>query len=413
MADQNVQLDAAWEAMTQHLLAAADVIRADPRAEDPAIRAAGYRYLLNLTNAALEQKVFSADRDYPEHGRLQDSTKRYATESPDCLFGVTSLDPAGTYRVRVTGGSPHYLGFTVYRDMDHYGNSRGAASGDFAALFTAATGATLASTSSPGSLKLDDNGDCELILSAEPHEGNWLPLTPGADHVVSRQYFYDWDTEEPAHVSIERLDAAGPGPVAEVAAVLDEVVGFGQLVEGFARTWARFYNLKAERKLNILVTEPPLDASYAGDGGYISYGGGFFDLAENEAVIVEFTPPECHFWNLALGDVWSQSLDYTFRQTHLNGFQSRLDDSGVFRGVIAHRDPGVANWFDTAGNRFVHVTYRWWLAAQPDVVTPASRIVKFDDLARELDPATPLITPEERRDSLDRRRRAVLKRYRR
>ncbi|KRF21299.1 hypothetical protein ASG90_02190 [Nocardioides sp. Soil797] len=399
--------------MTRHLLAAAEVIRSDPRADDPVIRAAGYHYLLNLTNAALEHKVFSADREFPEHGRLQDSTKRYATESPDCLFGVTSLDPAGTYRVTVTGGNPHYLGFTIYRDMDHYGNSRGVATDDFAALFAAATGATLASISRPGGLRVDENGDCELILSAEPHEGNWLPLTPDADHLMSRQYFYDWDTEEAAHISVERLDDTGDGPVAEPEKVIDEVVGFGQLVEGFARTWSTFYNLKAEKKFNTLVTEPPVADNFAGDGGYISYGGGFFDLAEDECVVVEFTPPECHFWNFALGDVWSQSLDYTFRQSHLNGFQARLDENGVFRGVIGHRDPGVANWFDTAGNRFVHVTYRWWLAARPDLVTPTVRIVKFDDLAEELDPATPRITSEERLDSLDRRRRAVLRRYRR
>lgn len=409
----NAELDAAWEAMTRHLLAAAEVIRADPRAEDPAIRAAGYRYLLNLTNAALEQKVFSADREFPEHGRLQDSTKRYATESPDCLFGVSSVDPAGTYRITVTGGNPHYLGFTVYRDMDHYGNSRGAATGDFQALFAAATGATLASISKPGSLQVDENGDCVLILSAEPHEGNWLPLAPDADHVMSRQYFYDWDTEEAAHICVERLDASGPGPVAGVDAVLDEVLGFGQLVEGYARTWATFYNLKAQRKFNALVTERPVAGSFAGDGGYISYGGGFFDLADDEAVIVEFTPPDCHFWNFSLGDVWAQSLDYTFRQSHLNGFQARLDEEGVFRGVIAHRDPGVANWFDTAGNRFVHVTYRWWLAAEPSVVTPTTRIVKFDDLADELHPSTPTIGVQERQDTLARRRRAVLKRYRR
>ena len=34
----------------------------------------------------------------------------------------------------------------------------------------------------------------------------------------------------------------------------------------------------------------------------------------------------------------------------LNGHQAVLDD-GVFRAVVAHRDPGVANWLDTAGNR--------------------------------------------------------------
>ncbi|MGO4204095.1 hypothetical protein AB4Z09_20540 [Rhodococcus sp. TAF43] len=37
--------------------------------------AAGYRYLLNLLNAGLEQVVFSADPEYPEVVHLQDNTK--------------------------------------------------------------------------------------------------------------------------------------------------------------------------------------------------------------------------------------------------------------------------------------------------------------------------------------------------
>ncbi len=78
---------------------------------------------------------------------------------------------------------------------------------------------------------------------------------------------------------------------------------------------------------------------------------GTFEIAPDEALILEVTPPECHFWNIHLGDYWGQSLDYTYRQTSLNGHQAVLDSDGVFRAVVAHRDPGVANWLDTAGKR--------------------------------------------------------------
>ena len=57
------------------------------------------------------------------------------------------------------------------------------------------------------------------------------------------------------------------------------------------------------------------------------------------------------------------------------------------------------------------MTYRWWLAELPDVVAPSLRIVRHEDLERELHPDTPRTTPEERADVLARRRRAVLRRY--
>lgn len=407
---ENLRLDLAWDGFVDHLRAAADVVRDDPRATDPVLRAQGYRYLLNLANAALEQKVFSADRDFPEHGHLQDSTKRYATESPDCLFGVTALDPAGTYRLTGTAGSAHYVGLTLYREMDLYGLARRAAKEDFRTVFGAATGSTLRALSSPGGLQLAENGSFEVVLSATRHDGNWLELTPEVDHLISRQYFYDWDREEPHHLGIERLDPPPGGTATTPGWMTAQLDACGELTEGFARFWALLYGAKATAKRNVLVTEPPLQDGYAGS---ISYGGGYLDLADDEAAIIEVTPPPCHFWNIHLGDHWAQSLDYTFRQTHLNGHMARLDPAGVFRAVVAHRDPGVANWLDTAGNRQVHVTYRWWLAEAPDLVSPQLRIVRHEDLERELHPDTPRVTPEERADALARRRRAVLHRYRR
>ncbi len=117
------------------------MIAGDPRSDDPAMRAAGYRYLLNLLNAGLEQVVFSADPDYPELGHLQDNTKRYATESPDCLFGHAVLDPAGTYRLTGTGGRARYIGLTLYDTVTLYekAQSDGDRPKDFRAAFQAAT----------------------------------------------------------------------------------------------------------------------------------------------------------------------------------------------------------------------------------------------------------------------------------
>ncbi|QCQ93621.1 DUF1214 domain-containing protein [Rhodococcus sp. SGAir0479] len=408
---RNAELDAAWQGLCDNLSRAAAVITGDPRSEDPVMRAAGYRYLLNLLNAGLEQVVFSADPDYPEVGRLQDNTKRYATESPDCLFGHAVLDPAGTYRLTGTGGRARYIGLTLYDTVSLYekAQSDGDRPRDFRAAFAAATGSTLGAISNPGGIVLQDNGDFEVVISARPHTGNWLPMPENTKDIITRQYFYDWDAEEPYHLSIERIDVEGTGPVTEPVTVTGQVESVGRFVDGFAGYWAAMYGLR-DGERNVLRTQPAVSSSYAGDGGHIAYGGGTFDIAPDEALILEVTPPDCHFWNIHLGDYWGQSLDYTYRQTSLNGHQAVLDGDGVFRAVVAHHDPGVVNWLDTAGNAVTRCVYRWWLAAGADLPTPTVRKVKFADVPGEL-PASARIDSTERRAVLLRRRAAVLKRY--
>ena len=46
--------------------------------------------------------------------------------------------------------------------------------------------------------------------------------------------------------------------------------------------------------------------------------------------------------------------------------------------VLAHRDPGVDNWLDTAGHRLGTLCFRW-IGAQ-EFVHPTTRVVKFADL---------------------------------
>ena len=121
--------------------------------------------------------------------------------------------------------------------------------------------------------------------------------------------------------------------------------------------------------------------------------------------------PECAYWGIQLGDVWYQSLDWWNRQSSLNGHQALVGTDGVFRTVIAHRDPGIANWLDTTGSTQGCITYRWNQADSQPV--PTVELVAFADLANRLDDTWATITPEERSEVLRRRRRGALRRFRR
>jgi hypothetical protein len=99
----------------------------------------------------------------------------------------------------------------------------------------------------------------------------------------------------------------------------------------------------------------------------------------------------------------------------LNGFQSELDEDGVIRVVVAHRDPGIRNWLDTTGHREGFLTPRWAYSETPSSDDwPEISCVKvpFDELREHLPASTRTITPEERREQVRVRQEHVQKRFR-
>jgi hypothetical protein len=104
-----------------------------------------------------------------------------------------------------------------------------------------------------------------------------------------------------------------------------------------------------------------------------------------------------------------ESLDFANHQSSLNGHQARLDRDGVFRAVVAHRDPSVPNWLDTAGHAEGAMIYRWNQADSAPV--PAARMVKLSELRDALPTDTPRVTPAERAQAIERRRAHVQRRF--
>ena len=108
------------------------------------------------------------------------------------------------------------------------------------------------------------------------------------------------------------------------------------------------------------------------------YNSADYDLAPDEALVIEATPPKCHYWNFQLGNIWAESLDYTFRQVHINNGSAKMREDGSFRLVVAHEDPGTDNWMDTAGHDHGTMCVRWVRAdSHPE---PMCRVVKLSDL---------------------------------
>ena len=301
-------------------------------------------------------------------------------------------------------------------------------------------------------IEVEQDGSFEILLAPERpagHTGNFIathrrvsipnPDDPEgsqdryASHVSGRQLFYDWEREDPVSLSLTQLGAEGTSPAAhtpaEAAASLRRC---GALVRGQMHFWNQFYTIlletygkregghgtTAERFMPRNSFNQPNAASGATGGGQSSniYAGGVYELGPDEALIVEnHIPVPAEYIGFHLSSLWGESHDFANHQSSLNGHQVEPDEDGVIRYVVAHRDPGVANWLDTTGHPEGYLTPRWTYSEIPPPErwpSVSATKVRFDQIRQHLPESTREVTARERQDRIRVRQEHVKRRYR-
>lgn len=382
----------AWQGFADSIADSAGVVAGADFADSARDQAEGHRYLARLIAYAVQENFGFSDPEFPAFHRGLDDLAPWGAPNLDNVYLTATIDGASTYRVwadvstiegfilNISEGTyPIFPGFRTSLETSHR------------------------------ELEIGPDGMVELILSPDPHPGNWIRLGP-ADHKIGiRQYLVDWERQEPAAFHIVKVGNEGLAPAPptpeSTAAHLDDAVRW-------ARTLADYYlkrlrDEKAQREYNVL----PPPAKKVPGSEYVHYGIAFFDLAEDEALLIEMPAEPAPYWSFQLYNLWNEFTDPFNRITSLNHHQARIDDDGVFRLVIAHSDPGTANWLDTAGYRRGYLWYRWiWADSVP---TPQARKVALDRVRSCMPAEAPRVLPAERRDQVMRRRAHLEARYHR
>ncbi len=387
--DEDLLSGQAWTDLLDSLARAGSVM-ASPRAPTgPVDQAEGYRHLLVLVALAIDEALRPSDPYDPYFAPANvDNVLKWGMDCPDAAYTGAAIRPDATYRIRGRRSSVRYLGFQV---MSGIANSGNLVADD---------------------LDLGPDGTFEIILSAEPRPGNWMALPDGTSSVVVRQFFYDWGAEEPAQLEIECLEApprpaAGPADPLSAAGVARQLRAIGAFVEASIAFWLDVE--EGGRSQGVNLFRPPAALTEMGAAAENVSVWGSWTLDDDEALLIEVTPPEARYWSVSLGNYWWETVDYANHQSSLNGHQAVVDADGVFRAVAAGRDPGVANWLDTAGNRQGAAIFRWLRAAEAPV--PATSVVKMADLPSVLPPGTAMVDAAARAAILARRRSAVRRRF--
>jgi hypothetical protein len=349
----------AWEAFCETLKRAGAVI---DRAADPFDRAEGYRYLTRLVRLAAEKFVEHADPATPRFYRLSHETAKIGCDNPDNLYQNAAVSGRHEYRLRGTRGTVPYLGLGTY--YGHYGSKeRSGCSGYLEAR----------------DLQVGPDGRFEITLSSRKHPGNWLPMEPDTSMLIVRQTFLDRAREVPAELSIERIGAAGPPAPLRPDDLGQGLRDAASFVVGTAALFADWAAGFARRPNELVALDPEVTAGAHGDPNIFFYMG-WWALGPDEALLVEATPPTCEYWNFQLNNVWMESLDYRYHRVHYNKQTAMYLPDGSFRLVVAHRDPGVPNWVETAGHARGTMGLRWVRAASHP--QPRTRVVKLTGIER-------------------------------
>jgi hypothetical protein len=130
-----------------------------------------------------------------------------------------------------------------------------------------------------------------------------------------------------------------------------------------------------------------------------TYGLSVYEIAPDEAVLVEWEPPDSAYWSFQVGDVWSNAMDFFNYQTDLNMHTMRVDSDGRIRAVVSHDDPGIANWMDTRGRGEGTVVMRNY-RARGESSAPTMRVVKAAELPGLLPDGTARVSSAERAAAL-------------
>jgi hypothetical protein len=367
------------------------VITAPPFPADDASNLEGLRHLALQTVCWLEWSLAHQDPRAPMFQRQNDLVLQWGGPNADNIYRHARVHPSLTYRIVGRMHSCNDFILAIRRNFMHMEGS-----GTIAEL-------------SAHELGLGPGDDFELLLGGEGDEPNRVPLPEGALSVSIREYYFDWQPREPATFTIECLDADGPN----LAFTSDDFAfGLEEAATHLHRSltyWNQYMlDARAEQTDNVFGGGYDVKRGLAA----AKYAFCFYDLAPDEALVVDCDVPQSRYWSFHLYSLaWWEALEYGTRVTTRNHTQTRLSDDGRIRVVVAHEDPGVANWLDTEGRREALLTLRYfWPTGDPP--SPRTEVVKVADVRAALPADEPLVTPEQRRAELRARRDHLAWRYR-
>lgn len=359
--DQRIVSGQAWEEFCDSLKSAGNSLVFGKAPMDAFNQAEGVRYLTRLTRTALEAFVENNDPQFPVLKRMVHETVKMGADNPDNYYQNAQIDGRYEYLVRGQRNDIFYLGF--FTQNGNYGTTGGLA--------------PCGKLEAP-EMEFNADGSFELVLSKEKKGQNWIRIEEESTLFMVRQTFMERDKETPASMTIECI--GGPEkPEQLTAAKVDAGLQTAGLFVAGATVLFSKWASGFQSHVNQLPQFDPDVSTAAGGDPEIAYYHSYWQLADDQALVIEATPPECLYWNFQLNNHWMESLDYAHHQIHVNNRMAKYRADGSVRVIVSHSDPGRDNWIETCDHHQGTMLWRWVQAdSHPQ---PECRVVKFSEIA--------------------------------
>ena len=322
------------------------VIEADAETELELIE--GLRVLGRVT-ALCSELSLDVDAEQPFFFAMSTEARLVGGVNPDGVYPLAMIDGRHRYRVSGSRGTTAYLGFQVLAGVG-------------------LTPRWMAAYVSDRDLNLRADGTFSLVFAAdEPSAaeldgGTWVAIPEDASSILTREYIADRANEIPGDFTIEPLDAPPRPPIPTDAVIAEQLTSMAWTI---AKLTTLHRTIKPEllETPNVLVTQEAAQLGSADTTPDNLYMIGTFRLAPEEALVIEFVPPNTRYWTVTLENIWHECIDPHRRRSSITNAAAVADGDGKVRIVIAATDPGVDNWLDTGSRHrgFMTNTAICWL----------------------------------------------------
>ncbi|MBJ18298.1 MAG: DUF1214 domain-containing protein [bacterium] len=336
-----------WEEFCDSLKRAGNILRRPETPQDERTIAEGYRHLLRMVRIGFENTFELADLAAPQLTPMVGRMVQYEGITSDARYLHAFIDGSAAHVIRGTRGEAPLIEFGTYNGkMGIHDPSH------------------LLGSITEEKLQVGSDGRIEVVLSPEEHSGNWIRTDAETRYVMIRQYASEWDRLTPGRFEIARTDGATPAPPFDLEEIRDGLERTAAFSNGNPLIWAGISDYWANFAVNRFVPEVDADAltDIAPPSGH-HFCCGYFDLGEDEALVITFQPGEAGFWSLGLASYWYETIGYGRKESHLNSGTVNADPNGRVRVVISQSPPpesaGIQNWLDPKGHQKGTMVFRW------------------------------------------------------
>ena len=295
----------------------------------------GRRFLLRILSASVDSFVEYIDANRPAFRHSESAHRKMFGDCPDADYLQAPIDLRNGRSYKVKGQIPKE---TVYVGVMLYGR-----------------GGRMGARLTDKELNADNEGNFELLISADLKQNPDLLGDGDEPLIMVRQYFTDRKTQPSLSLDIELLGDTPTSKPLDSSWLAKRIDLSRRMLESiFVRTLDAYQRV-ANFPVNTFV-DVPVDLLFPTPDN--SYKICWYEINDDQMIIVRGTLPKARYFSFTFYNVWLESYDYTRHSVILNHEQIELDEEGRFEIHVADKNVGHSNWLDTSGHNSGYLVAR-------------------------------------------------------